>query len=267
MAIVLQSTETFFVGDRPEGTEAYLKHFLFCMGNSAKNLASNRRPQKAQASSRGPKDLKNLSQVAQTFAGRFIDNESSVAWTKENLQPIIDAKVDDDYTKTFELKAAIDEKATERLAGPTRQQQGKGKAKPSPSGTLLIKPERDPNSGLPVLDFLSDLANGLHAETLELTIDYLLLHRFSWMLLHSINERCKPDLLEIYGGGYLEKENQLPFVVGYIFMTATNTSRIEGRFLKKKEGVQITSKVLKNAADAIDDLVSTKAGGMVGFML
>lgn len=78
------------------------------------------------------------------------------------------------------------------------------KVKRSTSGALLRKPSRSGTS-IPTTDFLLDLANALHAEMIESNVDYLRIHRFCWMLLRSVNEACKPRLLETYGGGYLGK--------------------------------------------------------------
>lgn len=53
----------------------------------------------------------------------------------------------------------------------------------------------------------------------------------------------------MYGGGYLEKESQLPFIVGYIFMAATTTSALANLFLPKLNG-EVTSRLLGIAEEA-----------------
>ena len=75
-----------------------------------------------------------------------------------------------------------------------------------------------------------------------------------------MNQGCRPKLLEIYGGGYLEKENQLPFVVGYIFMTATNTSRLANLLLPRRGDVEVSSRLLATAAGLIEAMIDTGAG-------
>lgn len=162
------------------------------------------------------------------------------AWTTDSIKPIIEAKIEDDSDSEDAEKKST-------------------KVKTAVSGSLIRKPKRNSKS-LPTTDFLEDLANALHAETLELTVDYLRMHRFCWMLLRNVNEVCKPKLLEMVGPGYLEKENQLPFVVGYIFMAATHTSRVANLLLPKRAGVQVSSRLLAMAAKALEGMVESGAG-------
>ena len=61
------------------------------------------------------------------------------------------------------------------------------------------------------------------------------------MLLLSVNEKCRPQLLNIYGGGYFEKMNKLQFLVGYIFKTCTDTSRVANLLQPNSEGIEVSS--------------------------
>lgn len=130
-----------------------------------------------------------------------------------------------------------------------------------------MKKPKGKRHGIETMEFLEDLANALQAETLELTINYLRLHRFCWMLLRSVNGNCRTELLENYGGGYLEKENQLPFVVGYIFMTATKTSRVAHLLLPKLRDGEESVQLLTAAAKAFEVMLDTGAGAMECMML
>ena len=240
LLIALQSTEKLFVGDAPEDVDGYLKRFLLSMGYSAAAFASNRRRNTPIASKRGPRGLSELCAAGALFHGRYCRNEHSVSWTLESIKPIIDAKMEE---------ASDDE-------GPEKKST---KVKTAASGSLIRRPMRRIAS-LPTTDFLEDLANALHTETLELSVDYLRLHRFCWMLLRNINDTCKPQLLKIYGSGYLEKENQLPFVVGYIFMAATQTNGVANLLLPKRAGVQVSSGLLATAAGALKEMIESGAG-------
>ena len=240
MLVALQSAEKFFVGDPPKDLEGYLKRFLLSMGYSATAFASNRRRGAAIASTRGPRGLSELCAAGALFKGRYCQNDHTVTWTPETIKPIIEAKMEDDS----------DNKDSEKKAT---------KVKTAASGSLIRKPKRNSKS-IPTTDFLEDLASSLHAETLELSIDYLRIHRFCWMLLRQVNEACRPQLLEMYGGGYLEKENQLPFVIGYIFMAATQTSRVANLLLPRRAGVQVSSRLLATAATTLKGMVESGAG-------
>lgn len=248
LVIALQSTEIMFVGDRPKGLEEYLKRFLLCMGYSATNFAPNRRKSVPAVSSRGPRGLEKLCKVGSLSADRYCNNEQAVAWTSDSLDPIMESMLDSDNSDND------DEDVTKSNA--------KKKVKTSATGALLRKSKSHRSTNIPTLDFLESLANALHAESVELTIDYLRLHRFCWMLLRQVNEACKPRLLEMYGAGYLEKECQLTFVIGYIFMTATTTSRIAGLLLPRRGDVEVSSRLLATAADCIQGMIDIGAGEM-----
>ena len=237
LLIALHGTEPFFVGDRPKDLDGYLKRYLLSMGYSATVFASNRRRGAPIASAKGPRVLPTLCPV---FMGRYCENNPTVTWTPDSIKPIIEAKMENDSENEY-----ADRRPT--------------KVRTAASGSLIRKPKRNSKS-IPTTDFLEDLANALHAETLELSIDYLRVHRFCWILLRNVNEVCKPTLLEMVGAGYLEKENQLPFVVGYTFMAATQTNRVANLLLPRRDSFQVSSRLLKTAASALEGMIESGAG-------
>lgn len=158
--------------------------------------------------------MKELGQVCKLFGDRYCNNTATVAFTKESIQPILEAKMDDEE----------DDEDNEKSSEGNNK--ASSAAKQAASGTLVRKSKSAADS-ISTLEFLNDIANALHAEQLEVSIDYLMFHRVCWRLLRQVNEACKPKLLEMFGGGYLDKEYQLPFTVGYIFMAATTTSRVQ----------------------------------------
>ena len=240
LLIALQSTEKLFVGGAPKDLDGYFKRFTLSMGYSASAFASNRRRTAPIASARGPRGLSELCTAGTLFKGRYCRNDQSVTWTPESIQPIIEAKMDDD---------SDNEDPTGRFA----------RVNTAESGSLIRRPKRSSGS-IPTTDFLQDLAIAIHAETLELSVDYLHLHRSCWMLLRNVNDACKPQLLEQIGAGYLERECQLPFVVGYIFMVATQTNGVANLLLPRRPGVQVSSRLLARAAEALEGMIDSRAG-------
>ena len=263
LVISLQGPAKFFIGDAPKGLEEYLKRYLLSMGYSAALLAENRRKNVNAVSTKGPRCLTELCAVSKLFAGRYCNNDQAVSWTPETIKPIIAAKMDDSSDEEEDEPASPRMKENRggesKMPKKIKESPKPQKAKQSSSGSLLRKPKRSGNS-IPTNDFLLDLANALHTETMEMNLDYLRIHRFCWMLLRAVNEACKPRLLTTYGGGYLEREDQLPFVVGYIFMAATMTSKIAGVLIPRKEGVEVSSKLLKTAAETVDGMLGSGAG-------
>lgn len=240
LLIALHGTEPFFVGDPPKDSEGYLKRYLLSMGYSATAFASNRRKGAAKASARGPKVLPTLCPAGALFMGRYCGNDPTVKWTLDSIKPIIEAKMEIDCENEHAEKKAI-------------------KVKTAASGSLVRNPKRNSKS-IPTVDFLQDLANALHAETLELSIDYLRVHRFCWMLLRNVNSVCKPTLLEMVGAGYLGKESQLPHMIAYIFMAATHTNQIANLLLPKRADFQVSSRLLKTAASSVEGMIESGAG-------
>ena len=231
----------------------YLKRFILCMGYSATAFAGNRRKGAAKASARGPRSLTPLCKVGALFVRRYCDNDRAVAWTRESITPIIEAKMDAVFDSDEEEGALGSESNTTKAEPP--------KTKQSNTGVLIRKPN-SPKEPMSALGFLEGLANALHAESLESSIDFLRLHRFCWELLRKVNECCRPKLLKAYGGGYLEMENQLPFVVGYIFMTTTETSRVANVLLPRHNDVEVSSQLLHTAAGPLKDMIDSGAGSI-----
>ena len=256
MLISLQSEETFFVGEHPKSPEEYVKRFALNMGYSATNFAKDHRENAPIASKKGPRGLSELCPTAKLCVGRYCENNATVAWTREAVELIFKSKLEDDGNAT--------EKATDDKA-PTGAKD-KSKEKQSASGGLIRMPKKLFTSR-PAVEFLEVLANALQAEELEMSFDYLLMHRFCWMLLRTIHEACRPQLLMTFGSGYIEQENQLPFVVGYIFMTCSQISRLANLIKKKPEGTAITSQVLVTAATAVRQMIEGGAGDFVMRML
>ncbi|KAL8915636.1 MAG: hypothetical protein Q9172_006818 [Xanthocarpia lactea] len=241
--IMMQSPEILFIGNVPSNLEEYFKRFLLSMGYSATAFASNRRTNiGAMASARGPRSLKELGHVDKIFGDRYCNNAAAVAFTWKSIQALVDAKIEIDSEDEDEA-----------------QEGASSEAKQTASGTLVRRSSHRGTS-IPTLGFLEDLANALHAEQVEMSIDYLLLHRTCWQLLRQVNIACKSKLLEMYGGGYLEKENQLPFVVGYIFMAATQTKKVANLLLPKLTE-EVTSKLLATAGGVVEKYVKTKSTG------
>jgi hypothetical protein len=241
----LQGPENFFVGDVPRTAEEYLKEFCLSMGYSAAAFAKNRRKGRLEASNKGPKGLVELAPVAQMFKDRYCHGSGRVDLTVQDLKKILDASSWEEEVGEDNGTANVDE------------------------NTLVISRNQAPKNRswevhqqLPVTRLLESLRNALQGETLEFTFDYLLMHRFCWMLLRQLRESCDKGLRNIFGPGYLEKENQLPFTVGYIFMAATDTKKLDGLLSEKRTDV-VTSVLMKQAASVIEGMITAGAGDFV----
>ncbi|CAD0096495.1 unnamed protein product [Aureobasidium mustum] len=97
---------------------------------------------------------------------------------------------------------------------------------------------------------------------MHLTFDYLRLHRSCWTLLRSAKDACADSLRQTFGSDYLEGENQLPFIVGYLFMCAFTADKVG-----KGDGSTTRGKVFLEAAGAIDVMIETGEGAVCAKMM
>lgn len=229
LLIGLQSRKRLFVGDIPTDLDAYFDRFLLSMGLSANVSASNGGEIYPEDTATGPMDLSTLCATGALFKGRYCENEESVTWTTESMQRIVDARTE--HTSDSE----------------------------SSPGTLSSRTKEKERS-VCVTGFLRDLSDALHAETLELSIDYLRLHRSCWMLLSKVNEACQKELIDDIGDDYLGDEAELTYVVGYILMMATQVNGVLDVFHPKRPGVLFSTRPLEQAAAALDAMIDSGAG-------
>ncbi|EZF52372.1 hypothetical protein H103_04532 [Trichophyton rubrum CBS 288.86] len=235
MDVIMGMQDKIFVGDRPQTPEDYLKQFALSMGWSAAAFSRNRRQGALPVSSRGPKTLKELAPAAQMFKPRFCEGAVQRDWTTTDIEQIVSKS---NWSWDEEASPSEDIRVYSMSRSMTKEQK---KATPG---------------AVNAAELLKQLRNTLHKESLELSIPYLSFHRICWSVLRSIHEHCRPTLRNMFGGGYMERENQLPFVVGYIFMAASNTQTLSG-LLGAKKSDEVTSKLLSEAATAMDECITT----------
>jgi len=63
------------------------------------------------------------------------------------------------------------------------------------------------------------------------------------------NSSLRDSLQHLFGPAYLDRENQLPFVVGYLFLAAFTVEKISP---KTEEDVGDRSRIFREAAEILD---------------
>ncbi|RGP81070.1 hypothetical protein FLONG3_859 [Fusarium longipes] len=197
----------FFIGDRPKHKEGYLRKFLLQMGYSASAITANkgrllRAPKRHQdmASRSGPRGIKDGAPVSTMFIGRYLRGSGQVNLSPEDVDEIISRS-------NFEREEADDGFVMSQLDDSKGKTQSRQRKKATEGGKLTPR------------ELLKPLMMALSAETLEFSFPYLIMHRWTWKFLRQIKEVCDPILRRLIGPAYIERESQLPFVVGYIFQT------------------------------------------------
>ncbi|RDI84382.1 hypothetical protein Vi05172_g5646 [Venturia inaequalis] len=206
MIMTLQGDKTFFLGERPKTPEGYFKQSILSMGSSAVNYAKNRRNIRPVLSNKGQKKLLALTPVMDMFSERLLTETPRL-----NVGP-------DDVERILSKAKSVDHNGTTR--------------------------KRD-QCHTPV-QLLDSLRTALQAEVLELTFDYLGLHRTCYTLFEDIAKDLKPDLMRTHREDYLTCP-ALPCLVGLVFEAAAKPKQFPG------------NGYLKRAADILSMMVRSES--------
>ncbi|KAJ8108349.1 hypothetical protein OPT61_g8231 [Boeremia exigua] len=239
VVIGFQQPKSFFTGDAPDLPDECLQRFALAMGASAANSAkSTRKKRGLTLSKRGPKGLKELGAILQTFRARICDANGPNHIRAEDVKQILEK-----CNWAYELDGHDHAQMVYKDVGEVPQ-------KPSVKHLSVAKG----------IGLIRDL---LYAEIIEIAFDYLRLHRQCWRLLRIVKETCRDDLIKFFGPDYIQKESQLPFVVGYVLLTASNSQQLGDLLKRKHPGLQVTSKVLDDAKKVVKVMIESGAGGLV----
>ncbi|EYE92270.1 uncharacterized protein EURHEDRAFT_415694 [Aspergillus ruber CBS 135680] len=245
MELLFMLHENFFVGGRPRTPDDYLKRFVLSLGASASTFAKNKRNQQIRESKRGPRGLTELAPVARMFHQRYCKTGARTDLAPNDLEEILSKGMwEENEEESAEISAANgqDLRVFARSKQPSKEQRHRRRRFTPPQ-------------------LLQALRNSLGAEALEFSFDYLKMHKICWTLLRSVERQCRPHLTQMFGPMYIEHENQLPYVVSYVFMAATETDHINA-IIAKKENV-VTSALLVEAADALGEHIRDGVGTAV----
>ncbi|KAK8079330.1 hypothetical protein PG994_003137 [Apiospora phragmitis] len=230
--------ESFYVGGKePALTEDYFKKFCLQMGTSETAMTGKRRKNGPLESKAGPRGLKFVGPVLSMFKARYVDNTGQVDLTPEYVDQIIDMSLFEEEPGQEGLFGQIADPAKRK----EKQKQKQGLRKKAVEGGKMT-PEQ----------LIKPLVIALHSETLEFAFPYLHFHRWCWHVLRAVKESSDSLLRQLYTPDYLERENQLPWVVGWIFMAA---SGLEGGVSDRRP--------LQKAAEALNDMLELGTGSFL----
>lgn len=251
MLIAMQTPEKVFIGGKPTNTDAYMKRFALSMGYSATQYARNRRGQGAVASRMGPRGLCTVGELSNILRDRYCENADLHDWSLDTIEKVLNAdyEVNIDAEDNEEepepgvmfvnLKARDKKKAKEHLRKKLRQ-----------------------SAQLSAVEMLYALTISLSQEVPLLSFDYFGLHRSCWSVLRTTQKAMHQKLLKYFGSGYLETETQLPFIVGYIFMVASQSQGASEQLpgLKKMlKGAKVGSELLASAGEGLQVLLTSES--------
>lgn len=243
----IQDVQHIFAGDPPTSADQYFRRFCIALGCSASHFASNRRKTKngPAASAAEPRTLVEQASVSRMFMPRYSQGAERTDMSAEDIEKILDKSnwlvVDDDVDSDGER------------AKVTLERQDK------PSSKSTLKKKWNAKHQISIPQLLQSLRISLQAETFEFSFDYFMMHRNCWRLLRNVKEVTEDRMRQIFGAGYLEKESQLPFVVGSIFMLMAQDEQVAKQIGLKVPGVEFRSaskELLKMAAESTNTMIA-----------
>ncbi|KGO37101.1 hypothetical protein PEX1_043610 [Penicillium expansum] len=233
-----------WIGGPPRTPDDYIKRFSLSMGYSAANFAKNRRDQRPQASKNGPKSLTEQGSVALMFKERFCHGSKQTDMTRADLQTIVEKAqwgADTDGDRPYDMMKDV---PGDIVRNPTQR-----------------GPIHESHESMSAETLLRKLRLALQGEGPEITFDYFVTHRTCWLLLTKIKMACADQLRVLFGTGCIEKENQLPWMIGYIFLAASGVDRAANLAPKKQPG-KVTSQLMFTAANVLDSMLASGMGAL-----
>ncbi|KAI0402171.1 hypothetical protein F4802DRAFT_577543 [Xylaria palmicola] len=236
--------DSFYVGGEvPQTHQAYFNKFCLQMGTSAAAMTKKRRKNTPLQSGSGPRGLKAASPVLSMFKARYVENTGQVDFTPEYVNQIIELSLFEQEGSEEDgsfMMGQIEDHKKLREKKKLQQLSNEGRRKAAKSGNM------------PLEQLIKPLVLALHAEALEFVFPYLHMHRWCWRLLRAVKDSCDPCLRQLYTPAYLERECQLPWIIGWIFMAA---SGLEGGVSDRRP--------LQLAAVAMNEFLDSGASNII----
>jgi len=225
LAMALHKVDSIFIGDPPSKPKDYVNRYQLSLGISPTVFAQNKRSSSNQRFSR--KKSRNITSshlpYSNILASGYFDRRSSLA---------------------SDLSGA--EKLMARFRNP-RERSGHRAFDNDKTLNLLSPIGQD---GL----FLESVAVALQKEVPALKFDYFTFHRTCWAVLSAVHDTLRQSvpLLNEFGVDYLERESQLPYIVGYLLMIAFPSRREYGEV---SVPAQLKMRLLSEVVKAMQNVI------------
>lgn len=181
-------------------------------------------------------------------------------WTAEQIDDIV-SRSEYQHEGSVEdgnlTMAQIDD--PHNLKEKTRAREQMAKAKAAGKKTASDK------AGVPPEKIVKALVLALNAESLEMAFPYLLLHCMAWRLLQAVKDSCHAVLAKIHTQSYMEKENELPWVVGYIFLAAGRPGQVKPDYRPMESAVVAFEDFISSGANIMAISIAEEVGFPIGF--
>ncbi|MCJ1407255.1 hypothetical protein MMC19_001326 [Ptychographa xylographoides] len=220
--ISIHTPETLFVGGLPASIEDCNKKYELMMGVSVANFAKNRKKAgngKAVPSKLGPRNWQIDTPMIRTIKERYTTPRGSIEWSLQNVEDI------------------LKETSQQNLPQHVRNRWNR-------------------SHQLSPLQLLELLRSALTVEYKALRYDYISMHFRCLQFLRELRDLIDEDLRSQFGPEYLEREDQLSTLVGYILMDALTYERA------MPAGSDIGSMIMISKASGLMRKLIASSGGM-----
>ncbi|KAG5962805.1 hypothetical protein E4U58_003743 [Claviceps cyperi] len=260
--------DSFFVGgERPKKLIDHYLKFCLQIGTSAATMTARRRKNVSLFSKAGPRGFKEGTSPVQTmFSQLYANRNGQLALTAEHVSRIIDLslfeEMETDGECSWRLGQIEDpEKLKEKKRLWQEQQQARGSHKGSlrDSRNESRKGARD-GGCMTYAQLIEKLTMFFNAETIEFTFPYMHMHRECWKMLHVVRKACDPILRQIFTPAYMQRETELPFVVGWILMAASGHDGVVDLRPMHTAAKALNEALAKGAGDVIRKEIGEKLG-------
>ncbi|KAF4954858.1 hypothetical protein FGADI_4960 [Fusarium gaditjirri] len=226
-----QGNPCFFIGNPPKDLEGYYKNYSLCLGTSLTNWAPNRRSAKPTEHKGNAPNMKFDGWVSLSLDNRIRVDVDREPWTTATVGELL---------TEGRKKAMMDGKGH-------IQEDLKQKAKEA-------NLEAVPNSPSGLIEHLAQVIN---SEIPRISFNYFTMHNIAWSLLtdlkRALTTEVGPEFLK-----YVPSEDQLPFVVGYVFSTAAGHGSTDVR----ERGVG-NNRFLNVATEVMEDFLHGGKGDVI----
>ncbi|KAG6035632.1 hypothetical protein E4U41_005999 [Claviceps citrina] len=250
--------DSFFVGnERPKTLADCFLKFSLQMGTSVAAMSARRRKKTSLVSKAGPRGFKEgVSPVQAMFAPRYVQRKGQFGLTPEHVNRIIELSLFEYEGSEEEGRLILGqiedpEKLKEKKKMWHQQQPHRGQGSRKTSSKAPRKKVHD-GGRMTVEQLIEQLALVLNAEMLEFSFPYMHMHRECWQVLRAVRKSCDALLRELYTPAYMERESELPFVVGWILIAASGID----------DGV-VDFRPLRTAAKALHEVLAATGTGDV----
>ncbi|KAI1042720.1 hypothetical protein LB505_001120 [Fusarium chuoi] len=226
-----QGNPCFFIGNPPTDLEGYYKNYCLCLGTSVTSWAPNRRSAKPTEHKGNAPNMKFDGWVSLSLDNRIRVDNAREPWTIAIVGELL---------TEGRKKAMMDGKG--HIQGNLKQ-----KAKEANLEAVPTSP-----SGL-----IEQLAQVVNSEIPRISFNYFTMHNIAWSLLTDLKRAFTAEV----GPGFLKyipSEDQLPFVVGYVFSSAAGHGSTDVR----ERGVG-NDRFLNVATEVMDEFLHDGKGKII----